>query len=224
MGISNITGSNSSSNLASSLLSKASDPMPTLFDLLAESDNSNTSTSDNLFDLLDISPQAQVAADNLSSNLSSSISSLFDQLDLGSVQSDVDKTLADVQSKLGKLFEEKGIDTSKAIKLRVDADGQVIVANDNPQKAQIEQLFKDDPSLRDEFVQFTAMSEFLAAAREAQAFQAAYAKDPTAAVSQYSYLFNSNNKGTLSLSILGDKYQALFERTGQEATVVSTSE
>jgi hypothetical protein len=125
---------------------------------------------------------------------------------------------------LSKLFKENGIDTSQEIDLQVDSTGQVIVANDNPQKAQIEQLFKDNPNLRDEYIKFTALSELAAAMRETQAFQTAYAKDPSAALSLYSYLFDSGNKGTLTLSILGDQYQALFQRPGQDAIVVAKAE
>jgi hypothetical protein len=226
MGISNINNFSNSSNLASSLLSETSNSTPNLFDVLAENDNSNT--SNNIFDVLDLSPQSQQAADTLNGALGNNLSSLLspssDAATLDSFQKAADRLRADIQAKLSELFKEKGIDTSKEIDLQMGSDGQVIVANDNPQKAQIEQLFKDNPSLREEYAQFTAISEVAAAGREAQAFQTAYAKDPTSAVVKYSYLFDSNSKGTLSLSILGDKYQALFQRTGQDAVVVSTSE
>jgi hypothetical protein len=226
MGISNINSNNNSASLLNSLLSETSNSMPTLFDVLDGSDN--TSSTGDISDILDLSPQSQAAADNLTgstdNNLASLLSSLFGNNSLDGIQSTADQLLSSIQSELSKLFKDNGIDTSKEIDLQVGADGQVIVANDNPQKAQIEQLFKDDPKLRDAYVQFTATSELAAAAREASAFQTAYAKDPTTAVAQYSYLFDSNNQPTLSLSILGDKYQALLERSGQDALVVSTSE
>jgi hypothetical protein len=226
MGISNINSHNNSASLISTLLSETSKSMPTLFDVL--DGNDNTSSSGDLSDILDLSPQSQQAADNLTgspkNSLAALLSSLFGNNTLDGIQSAADQLLSSIQSELSKLFKDNGIDTSKEIDLQVDSNGQVIVANDNPQKAQIEKLFKDDPSLRNAYVQFTATSELAAAAREASAFQAAYAKDPTAAVAQYSYLFDSNNKPTLSLSILGDKYQTLLERSGQEALVVSTSE
>jgi hypothetical protein len=232
MGISNINSNNNSASLLSSLLSETSNSMPTLFDVLDGNDNTNlsgsTSSSGDISDILDLSPQSQAAADNLTNltdnNLASLLSSLSGNNTSDGIQSTADQLRSSIQSELSKLFKDNGIDTSKEIDLQVDANGQVIVANDNPQKAQIEQLFKDDPKLRDAYVQFTAASELAAAAQETSAFQAAYATDPTTAVSQYSYLFDSNNKPTLSLSILGDKYQALLERSGQEALVVSTSE
>jgi hypothetical protein len=226
MGISNVNGYSNSSSLTSNSLSELSKPLPTLFDVLAETDA--TKSSGDISDILDLSPQAQAAADQLNSStetsLLSRLSDLFGGNTIEDIQASADDGFASVKAKLNKLFKENNIDTSKEIKLQVGADGQVIEVSDNPQKAQIMQLFKDNPDLRDEYVKFTAMSELAAAAREAVAFQAAYAKDPQAAVAQYEYLFNDNTKGTLSLSILGDEYQALFERTGHEAIVVSKSE
>jgi hypothetical protein len=229
MGISNInshSNSSSLSNLAKSLLSETQNSKSSLFDILAANDQSNASS--NISDILDLSPQSQQAADSLNGTAGNNIFSLLtqssDAATLNSFQTAADRLRADLQAKLSELFKEKGIDTSKEIDLQVGSDGQVIVANDNPQKAQIEKLFKDNPSLRDEFVQFTAVSELVAAGRESQAFQEAYAQDPVTATTKYSYLFNSDNKGTLSLSILGDKYQALFQRTGQDPLVVSASE
>jgi hypothetical protein len=229
MGISNINShSNSSnlSNLASSLLSETQNSTPSLFDVLAGNDPSNS--SNNIFDVLDLSPQSQQAADSLNNAAGNSLFSLIspssDAAILDSFQKAADRLRADLQAKLSELFKEKGIDSSKEIDLQVGADGQVIVANDNPQKTQIEQLFKDNPSLRDEFVQFTTISELAAVGRETQSFQNAYAQDPVTATAKYSYLSNSDNKGTLSLSILGDKYQTLFQRAGQDPLVVSASE
>jgi hypothetical protein len=223
MGISNITGYGNAANVVGS--SRSQNTQPTLFDYL--DGTAGTESSDNLFDLLDLSPEAQAAADalgNSSTNTGASLlSTLLGANTIDGMQASADDAFASVQSKLRTLFQENGIDSSQEIKLQVGSDGNVIVANDHPQKAEIEQLFKDDPSLRDEYVKFTAMSELAASAREAIAFQAAYANDPTAAVAKYSYLFDNQGKSTLSLSILDDTYQSLFEHTGQEPTVVSTS-
>ena len=223
MGISNITGYSNASGLVGS--SRSQTTQPTLFDYLDGS--TETESSNNLFDILDISTEAQEAADALggsSTNANTSLlSTLLGATTIDGMQASADDAFASVQSKLRKLFQEQGIDSSQEIKLQVASDGSVIVANDHPQKAEIEQLFKDDPSLRNEYVKFTAMSEMAAAAREAIAFQAAYANDPTAAVAKYSYLFDNQGDGTLSLSILDDTYQSLFERPDQEPTVVSTS-
>lgn len=218
MGISNVNNSNNASSLTSSLLSSASQPLPTLFDYLAD-DGSSSSVS-NLSDVLDISPPAQAEADKLSGSANGTSSGIS----LDTFQAVADQAFANIQAKLTKLFADKGIDTSKEIKLQVGADGQITVAGDHPQKAQIEQLFKDDANLRDDYIKFTAFSELAAAGQEANTFQAAYAKDPTAAMKQYSYLFDTETKPTLSLTIKGNKYQSILERPGKDAIVVSKSE
>jgi hypothetical protein len=182
------------------------------------STSSATSTTD---DILDISPAGEAAAD-AATQQPLGLRSLFDLSggdgcvtidDLESLQK---KTLEMVQGRLQSLFEQNGIDTSREIRLQVGASGQVIVANDHPQKAQIEKLFADDPTLRDQYVKLTSLTETLGAAQEAIAFQKAYAEDPYAAVAQFSYLFNPSSKAGVSLSILGDKFDAVYERAGAE--------
>lgn len=224
MGLSGISGYGNPSNLAG--LPVAQTNQPTLLDYLDQA--SQSTASDNLFDVLDLSDAGQKVADTLGGSSSplggSLLATLFDSTNAEGIQASADNAFATVQAELRTLFREQEIDTSRELKLQVGHDGSVIVANNHPQKAEIEQLFKNDPTLRDAFVKFTALSELAAAAREAVAFQAAYAKDPTAAVAEYSYLFDNADEKTLSLSILDDTYQSLFERPGREPVVVSTTD
>jgi len=100
------------------------------------------------------------------------------------------------------------------IRLQMGADGQVYVTNDNPQREQIQQLFVDDPRLRDEFCEFQCLTETVGAVHEAIAFQQAYARDPVAAVAQYWYLFDSGTPSSASLVMEGDLCQAMYGREG----------
>lgn len=119
-----------------------------------------------------------------------------------------------VEGKLTVLFAEHGIDTSKEIRLQMAGDGRVIVANDHPQKAEIEKFFTDDESLRNEFARMSGLTDLLASAQEAIAFQKAYAKNPQAAVEQYWYLFDSAMDASVSMRIAGNQFQTLYERPG----------
>lgn len=173
-------------------------------------------------DVLELSAEGQAAADAASSL---SLGSLFGAADDGSLSiTDMEtaqqQIQAQVESKLNRLFAEHDIDTTQEIRLQVGADGRVIVANDHPQRDQIEQLFADDPELRNDFVQAQSMAEFLGAAQEAIAFQQAYARDPEAAVAQFSYLFDATQKASTSLVIRGDSYQMFYERPGMEAVEI----
>jgi N-acetylglutamate synthase/N-acetylornithine aminotransferase len=62
-------------------------------------------------------------------------------------------------SALNAKFEELGVDTSKHITLKRDADGTVVVANDHPDKEKIEALFKDVPVFEDAFNSMADQSE-----------------------------------------------------------------
>ncbi|MBA4016881.1 MAG: hypothetical protein C0483_06820 [Pirellula sp.] len=132
-------------------------------------------------------------------------------LEVADMRRDYEQKLAGLESRLQVKFTKAGIETSPPFQLQTDAEGKVRVAGDHPQKAQIEQLFVDEPSLRDDFVEVNAKADFLRAADEAMAFQRAYAEDPEGAVQRFSYLFDSGRKPTFQLSVSGDKYDAGFQ-------------
>ena len=144
------------------------------------------------------------------------ISELLQQADKAikseDIRTDYEQNLSSLQSRLQVLFYKNGIDTSQEVRLQTAADGKVIVAGDHPQKEQIEKLFADDPSLRNDFVQVDAQASFLRAVEEAMAFQKAYAEDPQAALERYSYLFEPGYQPQFSLSVNGDSYEPVFSR------------
>jgi hypothetical protein len=181
--------------------------------------------TDTSSDVLELSAEGQAASAAATSSLPG-LSSLFDltgsgrSITIEDMEAAQDRAQAGVQAKLQRLFAANGIDTSQEIRLQVGGDGQVVETSGHPQRAKIEKLFRDDPSLRDQFAKFNSLTEMIGAAREAIAFQAAYARNPAAAVAQYSYLFNDSAKAQASLSIQGDRYEALFERPGADAVEV----
>ena len=159
-------------------------------------------------DVLTLSPQAEMAA-NSSAGVPLYLRS---QLELPTRENQ-ERAQSVVQAKVDRLFAQNGIDTSQEVRLQVAGDGQVIVTNDHPQKAQIEALFKQDPELRNDFAKFSCLTSAAAAGREASAFQAAYARDPYSAVSRFSSLFSGARMDT-TLSIQNGEYQAFWERAG----------
>jgi len=87
--------------------------------------------------------------------------------------------VAALATELGNLFSQHGIDTSLEVVLQTDAQGQVVVANDHPDKARIEALLARDPALTARFTQLGAAVEALCAARLASPQTGALAS-PTA--------------------------------------------
>jgi hypothetical protein len=157
-----------------------------------------------------LSAESQAAADALSPSLDLKLPLADMFLD----KAGLDEAESALQWKIQTLFAANNINTANRIDLQIGFDGQVVVSNDNPQKAEIEQLFKDNPRLRDDFAKFSAQTSLYEAGQEAIAFQKAYARDPVAAVAQFSYLFNATAKPTVSFSMQGDSYQTLIEYPG----------
>ncbi len=149
--------------------------------------------SQSLFDYLDISDEGQAAAD-------AQQPIAFDPFHAPMPLDE--QGVAAVGAKIQKFLSDNGIDTSGGVNLEIDAAGHARVVGDNPQKAQIEQLFVDNPKLRNDLAHASASLSFQQAAEESVKFQAAYAEDPEAAVAQFSYLFDpKRNTSPLQLSL-----------------------
>jgi|GEM_PF-5889430 len=119
---------------------------------------------------------------------------------LEKMQNAGNKALKDFSSDFRKLLRENGIDTSVPIELDTGYDGSIIVTNNHPDKAKIEQLLKNNPDVGDEYRMADRMLTFAREVRESLEFQKAYAIDPKAAVERYSYLFYSHSQGRIVIS------------------------
>lgn len=104
---------------------------------------------------------------------------------LEDLQAHLAEISAQLEGTLGSKFRAAGIDTSRAVDLKVGAEGLVRVANDHPDKEKIEALFADDPELANVFRQVLGLQELVTASEKHLAFAAAYAEDPEAAVAQF---------------------------------------
>jgi len=130
---------------------------------------------------------------------------------IGEIESHAREYLTDLNGTLQDLFSANGIDTSQEIELGHEyGTGNVIVKNDHPDKAQIEQLFADDFDLRNEYTKITNMLTLAAEGKDASQFHEAYSKNPEQAVRDYAYLFNSHIETTVT--ILDDAINATFDR------------
>ncbi len=115
-----------------------------------------------------------------------------------------------LNSRIQSLLKSSGIDVPPEIRLQVGGDGSVVVANDHPDRERIEELFRENPRLRNQFVQVASLGELLRAADEAVAFQKAYAADPQAAVTAFSHLFSGQERPQFSLTVYADGATAQF--------------
>jgi hypothetical protein len=101
-------------------------------------------------------------------------------------------------------FADAGFTTPPEIRLQTGGDGSVVVASDHPQRAEIEELFRESPELRRTFVELDAQAGFLRAADEASAFQKAYWADPLQALQEFRHLFERQTPGQYTLIVTAD--------------------
>lgn len=81
---------------------------------------------------------------------------------------------ASFADEVGKKFREAGIQVPPNPILGNDFAGYVQVANNHPDKSRIEQLFKENPELRDQFAKISAQSSLLRAGEHASQYAGDY--------------------------------------------------
>jgi hypothetical protein len=159
-------------------------------------------------DELTLSPEAERFANAATDLHSTRNGPPLEPIRVENIREKQQQNLADLQHKLQVLMRDKNISADPPARLHMSGDGHVMVMGDHPQKEAIEQLFVDDPSLRNKFAEVSAQTSFLQAADEAMAFQHAYRKNPDTAVAEFSYLFNPNRSSVFSLIMTDSGIQA----------------
>ncbi len=157
-------------------------------------------------DQLDISPAGQLAS-GLFAGIDPGSDNAISTLDLTQARA---RMQSEFQTEFNQLANEQGIDRSQTFTLTSDAMGKVRVVGDHPDKEQIEAIFEENPQLANQFRGISALSSLLQASEEALSFQEAYAKDPYAAVAQYSHLFDDNRQVDYQMQITGDTIEDIF--------------
>ncbi len=101
------------------------------------------------------------------------------------------EALSEFSQRLRVALREKGISTQPPFKLQGMPDGSVgIVPASDPRSQQVSALMKEQPELRDAFVEHSCAEATLRAGDEASAFQRAYAINPKEACIRFAYLFS----------------------------------
>ncbi len=229
MSISSISGSTTSTTTATTASSNSSEDalqealvnfqkavssQPTLMNYLDGSASSS--------DVLDLSEAAMAVADALNAVKTGSSSDSSSDTTIEQAQSTIDESLTTIQSKLKSAFQSAGIDTSEEIDLQIDSDGNVVVSNDNPQKAKIEKLFANNSDLKNAFAEYVGYSQIAESTIQNAAYQVAYAKNPKTAIQQYASLLNGS-LGTVTLSVYGNTYTTEMQSDSGVTNLSSTT-
>ena len=123
----------------------------------------------------------------------------------------LDEVAEEFQTELKLALRNQGIDLDTPIELSTASDGSVYVVGDHPDKAAIEQYFRDNPDMRDRFEEIQALAEIKAALKLHIEFSEAYEKDPVAAVAKYFPMFNMLKMETYTMTIGGGQDSAAQE-------------
>jgi len=100
------------------------------------------------------------------------------------LQAEIDFLTQQVQQKLASTAQMLPNGVIEPFEIRVGRGGEILVNDDHPQKAMLEQLFADDPNLANGVRQIAAMSHLLNAINRHEEFARLYEIDPVAAAAQ----------------------------------------
>ena len=122
-------------------------------------------------------------------------------ISIEAMRADQQTTLADFEDRFRRLMREHGIEVGNGIVLTANEQGQVTVSNEHPQKSAVEQLFRDNPDLRAQFVQLTRQATVLRAADLSGELVRLQADSPEDSAQHVSQLLRSSANGSFFLTI-----------------------
>ncbi|OEU67141.1 MAG: hypothetical protein BA863_14380 [Desulfovibrio sp. S3730MH75] len=166
--------------------------------------------NDYTYKLKDTQQQRDQSTDSVNfSDSSKMISSFFSGLGveytpgqsvtMGDLEGGLKNSTKEFRDRTDSLFLENGIRLNPPIELTSDFEGKIRVKEDHPQKEKIEQLFEENPDLRNKFAGISALNSLVEAGKEYIEFSKEYAKNPQAAVAKYGHMLDSLKNDEFSM-------------------------
>jgi len=179
---------------------------------------SNTKSSADFASLL----AAQLKANNSASSGTKSINLQARPLQtaLSTLSTDFQAKLTQFRDQLGSIFSSAGISGLNGLDLTTDADGKVVVANDNPNKDRIEALFEAHPGLQLAFQRLSAQASLTRTALDKFPL-GGYLLDPQGAVTSYGQLLSGTNSPQQFHLVLGPTGISTY--FGEQSTAAVTA-
>jgi Mg2+ and Co2+ transporter CorA len=116
----------------------------------------------------------------------------------------IEEITKEYKAELKRELKAQGVDMDTEFKLSTGSDGSVYVVGDHPDKAKIEQYFKDNPEMRDRFVEIEVHTKLKKAIELHMEFVKEYEKDPEAAVAKYFPMFEMMRNETFTMGMGGE--------------------
>lgn len=123
---------------------------------------------------------------------------------LGGLRSETEQLQSQFEAGFKQLMSAQGLDLRSGVSLQTDANGEIRVSNDHPDKLFIESALKNNPELSDVFRKLATKSSILHASEMAQKFQQAYGIDPQQALAQFGQMLGKQPEQTFSLTITSE--------------------
>lgn len=101
--------------------------------------------------------------------------------------------LAHLREQIGSAFSNNLIDTAHQLDLTMDADGNVTVANDHPDKARIDSLFAAHPLLRYGFARLASSASMIETSLDTFPERLRYLGNPQQAVTDFGSMLTGQN-------------------------------
>jgi hypothetical protein len=120
---------------------------------------------------------------------------------LEALRSEHRTAVAQFEERFLQLMRENGIDPGEEVVFRLDADRNVQVAGNHPQKAAIERLLVGDVELRNLFMRLSEQASVLRAADFATELAHLQAEAPADAATRVQQLLNTASPPTFSLTV-----------------------
>lgn len=117
------------------------------------------------------------------------------------------------QQRLAQKMQALGIPESTKVNLMVGYDGKILVTNQFEGSKSLEASLNNDRSFANTFRAWSATSSILQAAREAEEFQEAYARDPDAAMAEFMHIFDQNRRNEFSATFENGELSSQFRET-----------
>ena len=122
-------------------------------------------------------------------------------ISIESIRECYENDTAIIKKQMQALYRKLGISSDTEMTIDIGHDGKAVVSGKSPEAEALADAINSDPELLNTMRRASANASLLAAFEEAAEFQAAYEKNPFAAVERYGYLLNDNRTQNTAFTI-----------------------
>lgn len=104
----------------------------------------------------------------------------------------VNKEIGKFEDNMAETLKNAGVDTNKKATFLINDKGEMVVKDDHPDAAKIQELINSNATMRNEFSRISMLAEFVRKSEERASYTTMLAKNPGAAKLKYGDLVNGD--------------------------------